>query len=118
MAEALEERRRFPRIPAHCEVVVKALADKLAFPAASTTREVGLGGCSFVSRTPYAQGSRLHLSILPEKTIVEAEGRVAYCRRLPQGSFEVGVAFEAIKPSDQGKLQHLLESSQAGGSSK
>lgn len=109
MAEHSEERRRFPRVPTHCEVVVKALSDKVAFPAASTTREVGLGGCSFVSRTPYAVGSRLHLSILPEKTIVEAEGRVAYCRRLPQGAFEIGVAFEKVNPSDQGKLDGFLK---------
>jgi len=118
MDEPKEDRRRYPRIPAHCEVVVKALADRLAFPAASTTREVGLGGCSFLSRTPYAEGIRLHLSILPEKTIIEAEARVAYCRPLKEGPFEVGVAFESIKPSDHGKLQHLLQIPPGEGSSR
>lgn len=109
MRESKEDRRRYPRIPAHCEVVVKALSDRLAFPAASTTRELGLGGCSFVSRTPYAEGSRLHLSILPEKSIIEAEARVAYCRPLKEGPFEVGVAFESVRPSDQRKLQGLFQ---------
>ncbi len=113
MAEPTEDRRRYPRIPAHCEVVVKALSDRLAFPAASTTREVGLGGCCFLSRTPYAPGSRLHLSILPEKTIIEAEAKVAYCRPTKEGPFEVGVAFESVRPSDQRKLQGLFEPSPA-----
>jgi hypothetical protein len=104
------ERRRFSRIPTRCEVVVKPVQDKAAFPAASTTREVGLGGCSFPSRSSYGVGSLLRLSILPKKSIIEATCRVTYEILQKNGTYEIGVAFLDIHPSDRPKLDALLSS--------
>ncbi len=103
------ERRRFPRIPTRCEVVVKTASGKASFPAASTTREVGLGGCSFPSRTAYGVGALLRLSILPKRSIIEATGRVTYEILQKNGTYEVGVAFVDIHPSDKPKLDALLQ---------
>lgn len=108
-------RRRFPRIPAECDILLRRAQGK-EIPAVSTVHDVGLGGCRFVSKEALGVESTLWLTILPKKGIVEAKARVAY--ELPDkgGGFEVGVEFLEISDRDRKHLETLLaaDSRQAG----
>ena len=90
--------RLYLRHPADVPIVVDAAEDSA--PGGTSLRDAGLGGLCFQSEAPYAQGTRLDITIPVSKPPFSAHCEVAWCR--PSGDhFEIGVAF-----CDQGK-DHL-----------
>ncbi len=109
MAENKPSRRRFPRIPSGYEIGVRSAKEKnKGIPSVSTVHDVGLGGCRFVSKEQLGVGSLLSLTILPKRSIVEAEARVVYELPMKEGTFEVGVEFLEISQRDKATLEKIL----------
>jgi hypothetical protein len=99
--------RQFPRIPAQTSVLLRKLGGPVK-GALSTTRVVGLGGCSFIHHESEGVGSTLFLSILMGHDLAEAKARVVYENRLAEGQYEIGVEFLEIQPGDREKLEQLV----------
>lgn len=108
MAENKPSRRRFPRIPSGYEIGVRSAKERKGIPSVSTVHDVGLGGCRFVSKEQLGVGSLLSLTILPKRSIVEAEARVVYELPMKEGTFEVGVEFLEISQRDKATLEKIL----------
>jgi len=98
--------RRFPRIPAQTSVLLRRLGGPLKGEL-STTKVLGLGGCSFIHGEPQKEGATLYLSILLGMDLAEAKVRVVYERPLEDGTFEIGVEFLEIAPRDLELLERL-----------
>lgn len=99
--------RKFPRIPAQTSVLLRKLGGPVK-GALSTTRVVGLGGCSFIHDAAEGVGSTLFLSILMGNDLAEAKARVVYENRIEDGRFEIGVEFLEIQEGDREKLERLV----------
>jgi hypothetical protein len=104
--------RHFPRIPAQTSVLLRKLGGPVK-GALTTTRVVGLGGCSFIHHESEGVGSTLFLSILMGHDLAEAKARVVYENRISEGQYEIGVEFLEIQASDREKLERLVASTAA-----
>jgi hypothetical protein len=106
--------RRFPRIPSRHSVVLRKLG---ANPKGelTTTKVVGLGGCSFIHPKPQGVGATLFLSILVGDELGEARVRVAYEEHRLDGTYEIGVEFQEIAPKDLALLERLVETNSPNG---
>jgi hypothetical protein len=97
-------------------VLVNRLGDD-ALEAVTTTRVVGLGGCSFVSTQPFGRSSLLQLIISAADDSVQCLGRVAYEREVEAG-WEVGVEFLFLSEVNQRRIATILaaaETPEGGG---
>ena len=99
--------RKFPRIPAETSVLLRKLGGPVK-GSLSTTRVVGLGGCSFFHDAAEGVGSTLFLSILMGRDLAEAKARVVYENRIEEGKYEIGVEFLEIQAGDREKLEKLV----------
>jgi hypothetical protein len=90
----MEESRRFIRHPADVpiEVSMGTSAGPDAMMEDADTRDVGLGGLAFESRSCPEQGAVVEVRIPTVTPEFRTWARVVWCRRLA-GSYEVGVAF-------------------------
>jgi hypothetical protein len=110
MPETYANQRRFPRIPSENPVFVKKLQDDTV-GAFSKTREVGLGGCMFISDEAWGSGTLLNMFISVQGRVLEAKARVVYER--PHGpQFDMGVEFIEIDPVERVVLERLFEKPQ------
>jgi hypothetical protein len=103
------DQRRFPRICSENPFLVRKLDDE-AIGAFGKTREMGLGGCKFVSEEAFGPGTLLGMAISVQGQAIQVVARVAYL--LPQGSqFEIGVEFLHVDPSERSVIEHLFKDS-------
>jgi hypothetical protein len=75
-----------------------------------TTRVIGLGGCSFLSRRPFGTGALLELQIPLDGGVVTADARVVYELAENDGRVEVGVEFLRIPARHVERIKALLKS--------
>src|SRR5579864_1832797 len=68
------------------------------------TSELGLGGCYIETLNPLAEGTLVHLRILRDQGVFEAEAKVVYS----QSSFGMGLAFTEIDPKQRALLEDWL----------
>jgi len=105
-------KRRFPRIAAqHTVLVTKAGAEKLEEFA--KTRDLGLGGCMFLSDEPLGVGSVIEVLISLAGQVVATTARVVY-EHASDRRFEVGVEFLRLDPADRELLQSFFDADPAG----
>lgn len=101
-----EDKRRFPRVPAHVTVLVESLApggpEELA-----RTNSLGVGGCGFFSAEPLAEGTQLQVLISAGLEVVRVRARVAHSREV-SGGWEIGVEFLDLGADDEARLERLL----------
>ena len=99
--------RKYPRIPAETSVLLRKLGGPV-HGALTTTRVVGLGGCSFIHDGSEGVGSTLFLSILMGRDLAEAKARVVYETPAGDGKYEIGVQFLEIQERDRALLESLV----------
>lgn len=68
------------------------------------TSELGLGGCYVETLNPLAEGTLVHLRILRDQGVFEAEAKVVYS----QSSFGMGLAFTKMDPKQRVLLEDWL----------
>ena len=95
--------RRFPRMPVECVTLVSRI-DEQSLTKYTTTRSIGLGGCSIEFDRPLEVGSVVRLFLAVGYVAMKAVGRVVYSRQLESGHYEVGFEFVEIAPKDLGAL--------------
>ena len=107
MADEDSKQRRFPRIAAeHAVMVTKVGVDTLEEFA--KTRDLGLGGCMFLSDEPVGPGSVIELLISLSGRVVRTTARVVY-ENASDRRFEVGVEFLRLDPADRELLRSSLD---------
>jgi c-di-GMP-binding flagellar brake protein YcgR len=100
------QQRRFPRIAAeHTVLVTKAGAE--AHEEFSKTRDLGLGGCMFLSDEPLGPGSVIEVLISLGRRVVATTARVVY-EHTSERRFEIGVEFLRLDPADHQFLQSFF----------
>jgi hypothetical protein len=101
----MEENRRFMRHPADIPIAFSMERD--AGPAAplreADTRDVGLGGLAFQSRTCPEKGQIVEIRIPTVKPAFRTTARVVWCRTLGE-RYEVGVAFLASSDAFRARM--------------
>ena len=109
MGSDIVTRRRFPRIEAHDAVHLRKIGPE-AMETCGKTRQIGLGGCTFVNCEPIGRGSAVDLliSVKPHR-VIQAVGRVVYEKPIQRDRFEAGVEFLSISPSDRAVLASLFQ---------
>ena len=109
MGSDIVTRRRFPRIEAQDAVHLRRIGPEV-METCGKTRQIGLGGCTFVNCEPIGRGSAVDLliSVKPHR-VIQAVGRVVYEKPIQQDRFEVGVEFLSISPSDRAVLESLFQ---------
>ena len=111
MDNAVEHRRKFPRIPSQITVLVRKMGDN-EVEGFVKTKVVGLGGCMFMSDEKLGEETYLELLISVKRSVAKAVGRVAYELDAQEG-VEVGVEFMHISDSDRLLLETLWDGSTA-----
>ncbi len=106
------EQRRFPRLASSLAVLATRLGTSPREEFART-KEVGLGGCSFISRESFGVGSALEMLITVGRDVIRSHVRVVYERGEGQG-WEVGVEFLQLSDTDRQRLAGLFEGSPGG----
>lgn len=93
------DKRRFPRVATNCRMVVKPLEDAAESGLTAPSEEAVMnnisgGGVSFIHPSELEVGTMLALELeLPGfPTSVISMGKVAWCRKAPEGH-EIGVEF-------------------------
>jgi len=105
---AVEQNRRFPRIPSANTVLV-AQVDGEEVDRFSRTSTVGLGGCGFNYPDPLAVGAIVELMIAVRPEAIKTLARVVYQRAAKDGKgFDVGVEFLALGNEHRRALERLL----------
>ena len=106
MKDAIEEKRHFPRLTRDVRITVKKLLPGgQEWPAA--TRELGLGGISFIHPVPLGMGTPLELQIPVAEAVVTVQARVVYERAEGDG-VEIGAEYTASSMGDLELLQRLF----------
>ena len=102
------EGRRFPRIGAENAVLVSRLgSDELE--GFVRTREMGAGGCCFVSADKQIAGALLKLLISIRHEVIEVRSRVAWVREIDDAHYDIGVEFLDISGIDAQRIAALFE---------
>jgi PilZ domain len=105
-------KRRFPRIASqHAVLVTKAGPEKLEEFA--KTRDLGLGGCMFLSEEAIGVGSVIEVLISVAGRVVATTARVVY-ENAGDRRFEVGVEFLRLHASDREFLQSFFDADPEG----
>jgi hypothetical protein len=78
------------------------------------TRDLGLGGCMFLSDEPLGPGSVIEVLISLAGRVVPTTARVVY-ERASDRRFEVGVEFLRLDPADREFLRSCFDSGAGGG---
>lgn len=68
------------------------------------TSELGLGGCYIETLNPLPDGTLVHLRIVRDQGVFEAEAKVVYS----QASFGMGLAFTKMEPKQRALLEDWL----------
>ena len=68
------------------------------------TSELGVGGCYIDVLNPFPQGAAVHLKIVRDQGIFEAQAKVVYC----DPKFGMGLAFSEITPDQRSVLETWL----------
>jgi hypothetical protein len=104
MPDVTAERRSAPRYPLVLAAVVVELprGAKLAARAA----DISHTGCYIDTLNPIPRGSQVRLRLTHHDEVFEAIGRVVYV----SPSLGMGIAFEAVVPEQQAKLDRWLNS--------
>jgi MarR-like DNA-binding transcriptional regulator SgrR of sgrS sRNA len=106
VANEFPQQRRFPRITAeHTVLVTKAGAE--THEELARTRDVGLGGCMFLSDEPLGPGSVIEVLISLGRRVVPTTARVVY-EHASERRFEIGVEFLRLDPDDHQFLQSFF----------
>ncbi len=100
--------RRFPRISTENVVLVNRLGDD-EFDGFVRTREMGAGGCCFVSSEEQKMHNFLRLLISVRHEVIEARAKVVYVNTLEDERFEIGVEFLEMKEEDRSRIAALFE---------
>lgn len=113
MRPVYEQSRRHPRIAGRHQAQVRRLEPR-GLEAILKTRDLGPGGCAFLSGGHIGLGSLLEMVINVGGTFVEAEGKVVYERRKADGTVEVGVSFTRLAPPGPQVIERLVAASPEG----
>jgi hypothetical protein len=107
VADEIPKQRRFPRIAAeHAVLVTKSGTD--AVEEFAKTRNLGLGGCMFLSDEALGLGSVIEVLISLAGRVVPTTARVVYEHAGDQ-RFEIGVEFLRLDPADRQFLQSFFD---------
>lgn len=111
MSEYIENPRRAPRSPVHCDARV-ALSAGGYF--ASATTDLGPGGCQVPTPSPLNPGSRVFLEIAHSNTPApfRFSGRVAWAKSDPAP--RAGIAFDAASAAPAADLYGRVAETPAG----
>lgn len=101
--------RRFPRVQAQHVCMVRLLGVQ-PFEEFARTREIGPGGCMFVSEESLGYGSLMELSISLQGRVLKTDGRVVYEISKSSTEHQVGVEFLRISPGDLAFLEKVVVS--------
>jgi len=99
--------RRFPRIQSEHPVKAKVLA-AVPLEEYSTTKAIGLGGCSFGSRHSFGRHAIVELQIPLAGGVLRADGRVAYEIEKSDTEYEIGVEFLRVEPGHLERIKALF----------
>ncbi|GEM_PF-5839735 len=106
MMDASEEKRHFPRLTRDVRITVKKLLPGgHEWPA--ETRELGLGGLSFIHPGSLGVGTPLELQIPVGETVVTVQARVIY-EHAERNGVEIGAEYTASSMGDLELLQRLF----------
>lgn len=108
MNERRHGTRRFPRISSQHVVMFRRL-DGSEREDLAKTREVGLGGCMFVTDEPLEPGTPLELMISVERRVVRCHARVVYAIEQDPETWQVGVEFLQVPEADRAALASLFD---------
>ena len=94
--------RAVRRCPFVAAAEVTELRSGTRLPA--RTSELGLGGCYIDVLNPFPQGTAVHLKILRDQGVFEAQAKVVYC----DPKFGMGLAFSEMTPAHRSVLEAWL----------
>lgn len=107
MNPAMEERRKYRRIPVQNDVMVRRLEDQER--KVSKSKILGMGGLMFTSAEPYGVGTFLDLFVVIGGGVHQMHARVANERRISLGEYEIGVEFLHLGIHAAQALHWILE---------
>ncbi len=107
MTDDSPKRRRFPRIPSGYTVLIEKVGGEHLEELAKT-RSLGLGGCSFVSEEPLAEGMVLELVISLGLRPVSVPARVVWIRPGAAEGVEAGVEFLSLGHDERTILEDFF----------
>ena len=107
MTEDVRRTRRFPRLRAEHAVMFRQVES--GDESLARTGTVGLGGCMFLTDEALEPGTHLELLISVRSRVVRAGARVVYAAREGDDTWQVGVEFVEISPSDRAVIAGLFE---------
>ncbi len=103
--------RQYPRLPASWPVKCEPTQEAPRLPLVTRTKDISAGGVAVVVREAMPVSTRIHLEIFVPtlNRILSMEAEVVRCRPLQRGTFELGVRFIQIDPTDRQQLQQAVE---------
>lgn len=102
------ERRRYPRIRSENTVLVRKVGPD-TFDSLTKTKDLGPGGCSFMSAEAIGCGVEVELTISVGGQGMQVRGRVIHEQFLRNGTFDVGVQFLGVTAEDAKRIEALFE---------
>lgn len=112
MDRRIEERRRFLRLDANCDVKYAVMASMHA-PYNALSKDISGGGLRLPIDKKPRMGELLELEIsVPERPLIFAVGRVVWIKKRGAGTndLEIGVKFMNIDPADREALMDFAVS--------
>ena len=108
LSNAIEEKRRHPRVESNLPVQYRNLKKVVALPTGSLSTNISEGGVRFKSNEFISLACRLILEITLPTTSrpIKAISKVAWIRKLPSGeAYELGNQFIDMTKEDK---EHIL----------
>ena len=90
-------RRRFGRVRRKNPALIEAIGQE-GRGAFGVTEDMSRGGCSVVAPTLLSPGAPLRLYLSIRSEVLEAEGRIAHHRIMPDGRYEMGIEILKMDP--------------------
>lgn len=107
LSNAIEEKRRYPRVEYNLPVQYRNLKKAVALPTGSLSTNISEGGVRFKSNEFISLACRLVLEITLPTTSkpIKAISKVAWIRKLPTGeAYELGNQFIDMTKEDKGHI--------------
>jgi len=103
-----EDKRKFPRVELVTKVRYSVMGENIKIDTKS--KDISLGGICILSDKPAEKNIVVDIKfILPNKMIIEAIGRVAWCKQIYySGEFEIGIEFMKIFGNHLEKLKKYI----------
>lgn len=111
-SNAIEEKRRYPRVESNLPVQYRNLKTDVALPTGSLSTNISEGGVRFKSSEFISLACRLVLEITLPTTSrpIKAISKVAWIRKLPSGeAYELGNQFIDMTKEDRGHMLVFID---------